>query len=103
MADEEYKVNGEKGERQSGTESTKEKAQAMSYKAFAAAKTDTDRIQLSWRTIQITESATISALRKTEAAARFVLEGEGRANEGWHVFPVTLFVQTLTRLFSMHS
>ena len=29
----------------------------------------------------------VGAVRKTEAAAKFVLEGEGRAIEGWTVFP----------------
>ena len=83
------------GEGKSATESPEKtcgaKAQAMFYKPFAAARGDTSRTEPSWRTIQITSCAKsrcgVGALRKTEAALKFVLEGEGRANEGWTVFP----------------
>ena len=60
------------------------KAHAMFYRPFAAAKgTRSGRLQ-------ITMYAQIGELRRTEAAARFVLEGEGRADDEWTVFPTIL-------------
>ena len=44
----------------------------------------------SWKTIQITMYAKIGALESRELAARFVLEGEGKAGEGRKIFPEIL-------------
>ena len=49
-------------------------------------KRDKDRVKPNWGKIQITFYAEIGALRTMEAAARFIVEGEGKVNEIWTVF-----------------
>ena len=62
-----------------------EKAHAMSHRALAAAKGDVERLDPSWGTIQAAMYAEVGDQRKSELSAKFVLEGEGRTNEGWTV------------------
>ena len=57
------------------------KAQAVFFRAFEGAKGDTGSLQASWRTIQITIYAKSGEHKRSEAAAKFVLKGEGRATE----------------------
>ena len=62
-------------------------AQAMFFKAFEAAKGDVGIFEPCWGTIQITMHAKLGGKKRSEVAATIVLEGEGRAKEGWTVRP----------------
>ena len=55
----------------------------MFFKAFEAAKGDVGRLEHSWDKIRITMHAKSGEPKRSEVAAKIVLEGKGRANEGW--------------------
>ena len=63
------------------------KAQAMFFKAFDRAKGDVGRLDASWGAIQLTMYATLGEQKGSDMATKLVLDGEGRANEGWTVRP----------------
>ena len=62
-----------------------EEAQAMFYKGHV------ERSQASWEPfIQITMCAKLGEERRSEIAAKFVLEDEGHVNDGWTIVPGVL-------------
>ena len=50
----------------------------MCFKSFEIAEGEVGRLEPSWGMY-----AKLCEQRRSEVAAKFVLEGEGRANEGW--------------------
>ena len=86
LSDKYYKVNGEKSRTSlelSPQRNPLGKAQAMFYRAFAAAKGDEGRLESSWELVQIIDYAKIGALECRELAARCERE---ELIEGWKIF-----------------
>ena len=75
----------------------------MFFKAFDGANGDGGGLEASWSTIQMTTDAKLGDRRRSEVAAKFVLE-EGRADERWTVYsglrPKDVLI--MYRLFSTH-
>ena len=89
LSDKDCKVKGERVRCSLELSSQKKllgTAQAMFYRAFALAQGNVKRLDPSWQTIQVTVFANTGDQRKSEVAAKFVRQGEGRANEGWTVY-----------------
>ena len=55
------------------------KSQAIFYKVFEIGKGDGGRLEPSWCTIQIKMCGKLSEQKRSEVAAKFVLEVESRA------------------------